>query len=170
MRAREKQCTPFTGLFPCSPCFPLCFGTGQIGESERERERERDQSVDENFPCLWRQCVLRVSLEVALPKQSTSQIHQSIPGKWWSRWRQVTFRGVSFFRPKSCPHLMVFVCLCQTACVWRSKKTCLAAPAPCPQCHELTAIPPVRHGARARNACSRRGRQVAIVYLERNCA
>ena len=34
MKPREKQCTPFAGLFPWRPCFPLCFGTGQIGDRD----------------------------------------------------------------------------------------------------------------------------------------
>ena len=41
MNAREKQCTPFTGLLPWRPCFPLCFGTGQIGERDQSAEAVR---------------------------------------------------------------------------------------------------------------------------------
>ena len=40
----------------------------------------------------------------------------------------MSFRGVSFLRPKSCLHVMVLVCLCQTACVWRSKKNPVSRP------------------------------------------
>ena len=153
------------------------------------RWRERDQSVDDlkrrvvhhlqktgieaskNFPYLCRQCVLWMSFESsAVEAEHVS--HPSIDS--WQAVVQVApgeLSGCQLSSPQklfACngPRLLVS----DGMRLEEQKKPCLAAPAPCPQCHELAAIPSVRHGARARNACSRRGRQVAIVCLDRSCA
>ena len=85
--------------------------------------------------------VLKMSVEIAVSEQSTSQIRQWNPCKRWSSQRQVSFRGVDFSRLKSCTHVVVPICLCQSTRVWRTKK-----PTPQPRARNVACSLPHRPG------------------------
>ena len=119
-------------LFSCKPCFPKrpeCRSSTCLSDCSKSRSVHYLQKVSvepgQNFPYFRRQCVLRVSLEVALSQQSTSQICQSNLCQRWTRWSQESL-------PCSGPSLPV-----SADTHLEEQRTNLSGPKPCPQCREL---------------------------------
>ena len=182
MNAREKQCTPFTGLFPWRPCFPLCFGTGQIGESDQSAvavhcksrvvhhlQKSRMKS-GQHFPFFRWQCVLRMSLEIALSEQGTSQICQSTLCKRWSRWRQESFRGCRLFARRKLPPCSGPNLIASIDTRLEEQKTSLAAQALCLQCHQPVATLSWSRDTRSRDPCSLPAQRCALACPDHSCA
>ena len=74
------------------------------------------------FPYFRWQCVLWMSLEVALSEQSTSQICQSNLCQRWTRCSQHSLRVSDFLCLECLAHVVVPVCLCQLTRIWWNKE------------------------------------------------